>query len=749
MDELPGGLLRALQAIQDGSGRTLVITGPEASGKTELLEVLAARLEAAGVRVQPLTASYRERNTPYAAVAPLASGPPPPADNEDADSESVADSTVTLGYVPPVSGPARRSRGERQRANVLGVQFAVRARGVEHVSAPEYWESLCQGFARTKGYRVAVTLEDGTFADDESRDLLLYLSQRARLRPFLLALVLDSSAPGFVAWEERLLGRADVDWVRTTGSRIDPREAARVKRAVDDLRPATRRLLLYTALLGGSVTEAQLARVARCTFQELGEALLPATEARLVRLEGGKVVIPHPAWVRHLPEMVPPAEQRRMHGEIAEALEAMHPEPTLALRRQLSEHQYAADAGPMALRYLLESAELAARLHAYDEVDGLLAKSLACVASLPVGDRAAAEAELRLFRARGLFLSGRAGEAERELDAGLALALSGTIAGARLDEWVEPILPALQAVGPRPSLMTSLGELVDRVGPAGAPTVAAMLQVLLTEAELLRGRPTSGRLESHRTGQMAWKRPEAPLEALALLAVGVAQMEGSAHERTIADRFLQSAAIAFAGLRRPELEQMAIEYRSRLLRLQGNRDAALAIHMRAIPVLQRLGLPTLEASHELGVAELLFETVPDARALRALKRGRELIELLRLTPPAPSVLRLWVLEGRQAAYANDPEGARERWSAAADRLGPPVLGRVRAEAVLRLAALELLHGRSDVAEETFTRPELDELYPLGKPAWSEWSTALRALAASAHSGAGPIGTLAFPPTPRP
>lgn len=748
MDELPGGLLRALQAVQDGSGRTLVIAGPEASGKSDLLEVLVARLESAGVRVQPLSASYRERNTPYAAVAPLAEGPPPTDEVAEGIPASAEESSV-LAYLPPSPGSSRRSRGERQRGSVMGVPYAVRARGVARLDAREYWELLCSSFARTKGYRVAVTLEDGAFADDESRDVLLYLSHRARLRPFLLVLVLDSSLPAFSSWEERLSGRPDVDWVRTLSSRLDPREAARVKRAVDDLRPPTRRLLLHTALLGGSVSEVQLARIARCTFQELAEALLPAAEARLVRVDAGKVVIPHPAWIRHLPELLPPSEVRRMHGEIAEALEAMHPEPSLALRRQLAEHQFASDPGPVALRYLLECAELAVRLNAFDDVDDLLAKSLACVGSLPQADRAAAEAELRLFRARVLFLSGRAGEAERQLDAGLGVSMTGGVPSSRLDEWVEPLLPALQAVGPRPSLLTSLGELVDRLGAGGSATTAAMLQVVLTEAELLRGRSDKSRTESQRTGKMAWTHPDAPLEAVALLAVGLAQSDGSAAERSTADRFLQSAAIAFTHLRRPELEQMAVEYRARLLHREGAHEAVLALHMRAIPVLQRLGLPSLEASHELGVAELLFDRAPEARGTRALRRARELVEMLRLTPPSAALLRLWLLEGRQAAYADDVEGARERWSAVADRQGPPVLGRLRSEALVRLSALELLHGRSEEAQTRFDRPEVADLFPAGKPAWSAWSSVVRQLGPAAASGAAALRGLVPPPSPAP
>ncbi len=749
-EELPPAIRRLLASIGDGSGRTLIIAGPEASGKSALLESVRERLEALGVRVQALSATYRERNTPYATDQPLAGGlrpaeaPEQPEEGEEEATEEPTLSVAGFSYVPPGAVPSRRGRGERQRGRVLGVPFAVRTRGVERLDAAEYWSELCERFAGDRGLRVAITLEDGTFSDDDSREFLLYLSERARLRPFLVVIVLDSSSAAFSTWEERLIGRPDVDWVRTRSSRVDPREASRLKRVADELPPPTRRLLLYTALLGGSVSEVQLARVARLTFQELADALLPATEARLVRIDAQKVVIPHPPWIRFLPELVPPSELRRVHEEIAEALEAMHPEPSLAHRRELARHQFAADPGPIALRYLLETAELSFGLFGFDDVDELLSMALRCVPSLPLADRAPAESELRLLRARALLLSGRVSEAEQELDEGIGLALKDQVPPARIEEWVEPMVPILQAVGPRPSLVTRFGELIERLEGAAAFDLQALFQLLVTEAELDRHRPERGRREAHRIGHLAWRHPGPAIEAIALLAVGRTRLDGSAHERVRAERFLRSAALAFAQLRRPELEQVAEEYRARLLVRQGNRDAALAVHLKSIPILQRLRMPALEAVHELGVAELLFDRGPEARGLRALKRARELIEMLKLTPPAPALLRFWLLEGRRAAFEGNVERAREYWSAVGDRHGPPVLPLLRAEALLRLAALELLHGREAAAEERFRRPETVALFALSRPEWGDWERRIRGLAAAVHSGGGAIERLLRP-----
>ncbi|HZY92467.1 MAG TPA: ATP-binding protein [Thermoplasmata archaeon] len=739
---LPPAILRALQGVADGSGRTVVIAGPEASGKSGLLAGFTDRLLATGVTVHRLRGAYSERNAPYAALRPLADSRP---DSDGPDSGAEAAPGGETPFEMPEPSTSRRGRGDRQRGRVLGVSYAARSRGVARLDEAEYWEGLCRGFAEGTPARVAIMLEDGTYVDDASRAFLLYLTARARLRPLVLGLVLDTSDPSFASWEERLIGRPEVDWVRTVGSRIDPREANRVKVAVDALKAPTRRILLLTALMGGAVSEIQLARVSRLTFQELADALLPASEDHLVRVDAGKVTIPHPAWLNFLPELIPGDELGRMHREIAEALEAMHPEPSLSLLRQLADHQYASDPGPVALRYLLESAELAERLYAFDEVDSALARALLCVGSLPVADRTGVEAELRLFRARCLLFAGRPGDAERELREGLELALHGNVPSSRLEEWLEPMVPALQAVGPRPSLLTSLIDTVERLHEAGAVPVEAMFEVLIAENEILRGRVPKGRTESHRTGHLARRRPSAPQQALALLAIGFTRSTGTEEERELADRFLRSAALSFTGLRRPEFEQMAVEFRGRLLQTQGKLDAALALHLRAIPLLQRMRLPSLELNHELGVAEILFDRPPDARGLRAIKRATELCELLHLSPPAPAVARLWLLEGRRAAYADEVATARDYWSAAVDRAGPPVLEHLRAEALLRLSTLELLHGREERAQSLYTRPELAAAFPTAAGPWEDWSERLRALGALAHSGAAAVATLAPPP----
>lgn len=752
-EPLPAPFLRAAQGLADGSGRTLVIAGPEGSGKSALLEVLVGELMRRGVAVRSGRGAYRDRQSPFSAIGSLTDAAPEDSSSDDASSEPIGSSDDDA-LVPPIPGvgfladapaPTRRARGERQKGHVMGVTYAMRGRGVARIEPREYWEDLLRNLSPGRG--IALALEDGAYIDPESRDLLLFLSERVRLRPVLLVLVLDSSDPSFGAWEERLLGRHDVDWVRTTSSEIDPREAARVKRSFDALPLVARQIVTTTCLMGGVVSEVHLARVSRLTFSELADALLPATEARLVRVEPGRVIVPHQPSIAYIPHLSSAAVVRELHREIAEALEALHPEPSLARRRELADHFFAWEAGPVALRYLLESAELSAQLLDYDAVDDLLTRALQCVPALPAEDRGVAETELRLFRARALLMAGRAAEAEVALREGVDTGLREGLSDDRFEEWLEPLAPALEAAGPRPELVSELAELADRLDASGHYGLASILDLIVVEDEVARGRYLAARYAAHRAGQLARRQPTtAPLVPLALMAVGLVRSVGTPDDQASAERYFHSASLALGPQRRAELEQIAVELRCRLLQLRGKRDAALELHQQSIGVAQRMRSPTLEAIHQLGVAELSLDRGSSARAEKALRRARELVDRAHLNPPALALLWLWLLEGRQAAESDDLSDARDRWEAIAALPRAGAFRRLRGEAMLRQAALDLLHGREEAALAGFGRPEVAAMFPQELSDASARAAHVRRLGTQARSGAAPLDLLRGRPT---
>ena len=347
--------------------------------------------------------------------------------------------------------------------------------------------------------------------------------------------------PGFVAWEEAFLGRGDVDWIRFTTSAPDPREAHRLKSIWDDLPSVTQRVAGYVALLGGTTGEVVLSRVARLNFPQLAEALLPATGVGLVKVQEGKVTIPHAAWTPLTIDLLPETQRKEMHLEIANALSALSPEPNLARRIDVARHYLSWYPGPMALRHLLEAAELALEFSSFDTAEELLNDALGCLGSLPPAERDPLEPELRLLRAEALFAAGRVAEAEVEFREGVEGALRGKVSPGALAEWVEPLIISMRVVGPRPSLSTMLMELAERCHDAEMVELEVLFEAIIAEFHYERNLPDKARAESHRAARLARQLPDGHLQAVALLAVGLSRIEGSPEEQELAGKFLRAA----------------------------------------------------------------------------------------------------------------------------------------------------------------------------------------------------------------
>ncbi|MCI4324330.1 MAG: hypothetical protein L3K00_00350 [Thermoplasmata archaeon] len=754
MPSFPSPVVRSIGGLTDGSGRTLVIAGPPLSGKSEILAEVRAELAARPVRLIELRGTYRDRTTPYATFASVEDHAPVATPDEAGPLDPALAPAVPVGLgdvdpvpelgVPPfLVGPiddaprSRRSRADRGQSVFFGPS---RRRGEAMVDAGEYYHDLVKGFRDDATSSAAILVEDGTLVDAESRDVLLYLSERTRWRPLLVVLVLDTSLPAFSAWEERLLGRGDVDWVRIPQSKHDPREAHRLKDNFDTIPDATRRVLVYTALMGGSVSEVSLGRATRLNFRTLAEALQPAVQANLVRIGDGKVSIPHAAWVGLLPDLVPENERREMQREIADALAALNPEPDLKRRIELAEHYYAAAPDPTALRYLLETAEISERLAAFDAAELALGKALTCLPSLPSPERHGAEAELRLFHARTLVFTGRVADAEHELQEGISTALNEGVPVERLEEWVELLLPALRAAGPRPSLVTELTELADRCHDAGAIAAEVMLEVALSEFAVDRNHRDRARVEADRALRVAKTLGAGPVQGLALLSMGTVLAEGTPQERALGQRFFASSRSMLAASRRFGLEQIAEELRLRILEHRKDPKEAIAGHERAIPVAQRLRAGPVELYHHLDVASLSLDLLPGglAKASKSVRRARELTETLHLLPPSLGLLREWLLEGRIAAAEERLDVARDRWSALVDRPGPVLYPRLRSEALIRLALLEFADHRPDDAKAHLERLQGDELRESIPRGWLRSSEGLAAAADDSRHGAGPL-----------
>ena len=749
MPAVPSPVLRGMQGLAENSGRTIAIAGPPLSGKSSVLEELRVLLKTQGARVVELRGSYRGRSIPFGGLDGLR----PPADapaaspaagaDERANAADAIDGGLPIGAAPVVPflderlpRRSRRSRGERPRTTFLGQP--VRGRSVNEGNPDAYWREILPEFRGERRHPVAILVEDASLFDTESREFIVALTQRARLRPLLVALTLDTSVPAYAAWEESFLGRGDVDWVRCGATAPDPREAHRLKAIWDDLPSVTQRVVGFVALLGGNVGEVVLSRVARLNFPQLAEALLPATGVGLIKVQEGKVMIPHGAWTPLTVDQIPEAKRKEMHLEVADALSALSHEPTLARRIEVARHYLAWYPGPMALRHLLEAAELGLEFSAFDTSEELLADAIGCLGSLPPAERDPLEPELRLLHAEALFAAGRIAEAEGELREGLGRALQVSIPPGTLAEWVEPLILSMRVIGPRPSLTTTLVELAERCHDSGMPEIEVLIEAMIAEFYSERNLPDKAREESHRAAHLARRLPDGHLQAVAMLAVGLSRVDGSPEEQELAGRFLQVARRLLGRARRWELDYLAEDVEARLLEARGDVLRSKEVRERSLPGVQRAKLPAIELYHQLGIAEILLNRNTSRGVDAALNRARAITETLHLIPPSPGLLRLWMLEGRQLALNDSLDAARDRWQAIADEPSSDSIPRLRAEALVRLALLAYALRQTEEAEtrmRALDAPDLRGALPAG---WEQWKGELELRAPQSDHGGSPL-----------
>ncbi|MGI0129253.1 MAG: AAA family ATPase [Thermoplasmata archaeon] len=754
MSSLPSPFLRAMQALAERSGRTIVVSGPPLSGKSALLQEMRTLVKERGGRLVELRGSYRARSVPYGALDGLnpeaiLAGPGIVAIGGESalGSDGELETTVNVPMAPIAYSPdrlprSRRSRGERARTSFLGQP--MRERSANEGDPEAYWQQLLSEFRGPEPHPVVILIEDGALFDSESREFIVALSKKARLRPLVIVCALDTSVPGYVAWEDAFLGRGDVDWVRIPDPLGDAREAHRLKGIFDDLPSVTQRVVGYVALLRGTVGEVVLSRVARLSYPQLAEALLPATGVGLVKLQEGRVTIPHVPWISLTADLLADKQLREMHLEIANALAALSPEPTLARRIEVARHYLAWFAGPMALKHLLEAGELSLHLHSFDTAEELFAEAITCLPSLPPPERAATEPELRLLHAQALFCSGRLSEAEIELREGIATALRAQVPVESLAEWLEPLVLTMRVIGPRASLSMTLAELADRCHDARWTEIEILLQSLIAEFEWERNHAEKSREESRRAAALAQSLPPGHLQAIALLAVGLARIEGTPDEQEVASQFLRAARLWFGRTRRWELDHMAGDLEARLLEVRGETQKALQQRQHAIPILQRQKLLSVELYHQLAIASTLLDRRAKVGVDVALDRAHLIVESLHLIPPSPALLRLWLLEGRQRALNEETTSARDRWEAIADEPAVSGIPRLRAEALVRLALLEFTSGRPELAEESVRRLDDDDLRGAIPAAWAPGLADLARLASESEHGGAPLPIAAVP-----
>ncbi|HKS59984.1 MAG TPA: hypothetical protein VJS68_04325 [Thermoplasmata archaeon] len=736
-------LRRCLAGLRDGCGRTLVVAGPPYSGKSEILADLRHRVEGLHALVLELRGSYRDRAVPFAAITPLAEAyarardrgsrqPPAPGEPKESPPASLA-----FGFVPTEDEtlpPPSRAGRRRNPPRILYGPGRPRTPAVP--SPAEFWDLVYADMREDPKLRLALFVEDAGLFDAESREFLVELSDRARMAPFLISLALDSSLPGSSSWEEPLSGRGDVDWIRLVRSRPDPREVDHLRELFEPLPAAAQRSIGVVAILEGGASEVLVGRALNLNTSELADALFPAVDAGILRVANNRVQIAHDPWVAPSLELFGAPARREMERDIAQALEALNPEPTMTRRLEIGQHFFTWRHGIAALRALSEGADLAERAGSYDVAADALEKALACVNDLPVPERAANEAELQARRGRALLFAGLPEEGEQAVRAGFESALRSHANRERLEEMMLEALPALRLQGPRESMMAFLRELAQQARVARASSLEAMVGTLLSLLEIDRNRTTEAQDEAGRAVRASQAFPGSSAMGLALLAVANARVDGTEAERRVALRFVERARTTLSQLHRPELTLPIDEVQARLLAAAGDNAGAVRLHERSLPTAHRMSLAPLELYHHLHLAQVLMEGPRVAGIPEELRKARGIVERLRLLPPSPALISLWLLEGRWSLVEGRLEEARLSFRAVLSHTNRDALPRWRIEALLRLAQLDAETGQEAEMSRHLRLLTEDEVAASISPGQAE---RLRALIPAGGAGRTAIG----------
>jgi hypothetical protein len=679
----PAAVPRALEGLAAYSGRTIALAGPPTSGKSARIKELAEELERREVVVLTSEGSYRDRDADYGALTALweqytakvpSETEEPPTDVRGAFANLVPSAGIT-------------SRGGRRRSRSSGRPVGPRPVSGGFESATAVWTTFTERFRRGEAVRLAILVRNATLLDPASRTLLLELSHLARRRPFLLVLELDTSLPSFSQWEEELLGRPDVDWIRLPHPRADARETARLQEILESLPEATRRLVGLVAMLDGSTSSVVLARIARYRTSELTELLQPALGANLLRVDGARISIAHEAWVGHLIESLPDTERRDMHRVVAQGLEALSPEPNLQRRFEIAEHYFQAEPGPTALRYLVEAAHLAERVQAFDQAESVLAQAISCIPSPPPPVLAEQEIELRFDRARLLALGGRPREVEAAIREAVDATLHHRLPDGRLEELLLALAQVVFVLGPRPTLRQVLAEASDRLRRAKWPGPEAVAHTLVAFLDMLAGRADEARAEIGRAHALS-----------AGPGTGLAEVAGQLYDALVelwdtelllpsATRALDTARRLLRGSHLAELDLLCTDIEARYAAILDGPDVGLRTVDHGLLVAERIGASWLELDLLHQRMEVLLASGAVEPLREALRRCEHLGETLHLIPPCPALFRQWGFAARLAQIQGRGDDAREQWLDSLAQAGYAGLPRIRARALVRLARL--------------------------------------------------------------
>ncbi|MGF1467257.1 MAG: serine/threonine-protein kinase PknK [Sandaracinaceae bacterium] len=399
-----------LSDANKGVRRVVVLRGEAGSGKTRLLLETQYRLLAKGhdVGVLVATCSRHRRDVPLAGVHAMLRSLLGLDELDDDDTvREKASRLRELGLGPPDMAAVRRTlgvaiepdrtRGMDMAAQLAGALTRIAAKLAEDRLTILAWDAAEAMDAESR--RVLASLATGgpdarlvvvlaerpaqrgdrpdlgsvetidlaPLSDDEVEALVEARLGAEALPPALLREVTAKAGGNPLYVEEYLKALSDAGALRwrdgrvTYDAKVAEVEVPKTLRGIvatrlDRLDAKSRHLLHVAAVAGDPFTSDLLAHVTRSKPEPVLQLALGLVDKGLLTRHGPELGFAHPLVGEVVREGLPLESRRELHGQVAEALEALHPERLDELAERLASHYREAGDRATCVNYLVRAA---------------------------------------------------------------------------------------------------------------------------------------------------------------------------------------------------------------------------------------------------------------------------------------------------------------------------------------------------------------------------------------------------------
>lgn len=675
----------ALDAVEHGEGRIIVISGPSGMGKSVVLDAAIHRAKGRGFRIAEARAVPRDTPVPYDLVRDLL----PQADN-GADASALGESTsglplwlvagdqasVVSGFPTVAVLPEGDTPVEKRILGLFEMERALIDLGRRLLYA-----QLERVLLDTpEGPPVMIAVDDLHHTDRDSLEFLRSLTGGVRDRRFILVATVDPAlSPGGVrgAAIETLTKGPAVEMVGLSGlsldetaqvirdTRPDPRPSPEYVRAVHErsqgvpaiveqlarrykesvpsaekpteegggtaalaFRPGsipeeTQRILTYGAVIGRQFSLAVMARTLHRRSGETLEPLLaPLVDSGTLRRQGRqRYEFADPAVRQELYTKIPEGRRKLMHRNVARALEIGARQAGPELF-EIAFHYHLAGETVPSVDYNRRAADVAAREYAYEEARVYLERALDSLWQLP-SSRPESERVVRVALGHVLSRIGKVAEAIQVLEALRDPSQTGPDAPSPLEQLFVPEFRS-DLWAHAQSARTAAERSLRAYRAKGELRWLAVAHRALGVAAWSLADPAAAEEHHHAAAELARLAGDAQLEGQSLLDRAHLVRLLDPNGLALSRRLLTEAIERFTAS--GDAEWLARTYldRSAVLRTLGRLPDALSDLTAAADQASSSGSEALEKWVELRTARVLVEEGRTGRARKALEHLRQL-----------------------------------------------------------------------------------------------------------------------------